>query len=868
MGHNVTLSYGWFDTMRRLCIAFTIAFSSLWGDPLQQGELLFNSGLYQEAAVQYEKALQDLSSKEQQPLLRYKLAYSHFLAGNPEAVISILDHDKTTQSQYLCAQAYQQLHQHEKAIALFQKCDATIPFTQLQWQLAKSYYHLKAFGLSREAIQKIQESEVANPKLLTASRLFEARLNIAEKKYKEAEKVLASLTLEDSLWKMEAAYLQAIIHYKLENYEAAVAVLDKSIPSRAYSLLGWSALKSAEQSPLQKSFLDKAEMAFTRLNELSKDEESYLTLAYYYIQRAKILNDQDSLEKANLFLADDHFSAPEMQKKALLFKAEMASSYEERDRLYRKLTLTHPHYAQGWFFRGLNDLEEGQKDNAIAMFQKAFDLSKNNDKAQAVQALKYQAQAYLLQRGHQESLAALQILDLISDIPEDKDQILYLRGLSSLQLGDDDSFLEAAIQNFTTQTEQYPDGKHTDDALHLLGILAFRQDNFQDAKEYFLKLRENFPRSALNPDALFWLSQCCEKLKENKGTILGYKKELYEKYPESKYAPEAYFTAYSYFDYINGYPQALEHLTSMESYFPQSPYLLNAYYLIGMEYKKNRESKDSRLRRQKNFKAAIDSFQKVESYFDRFLENKQIDEEQKLYYIYLRYRATIERALANLNIAEESKGTKRKIYLEYAIDLFRTIIQDFDDPVHHPLTQYLVKEEPYPRIKEESEYALALTYLKDDKEDEANAIFNSMLEKYESAKITRGYFLSRVHYEKGMLALKKEQFEKAAELFAKAEDAGKGRVLSPEQKLDLWIQESQCYKAMNQLDKAMSILSKVINEDAVSGLRLKAMVLRAEIYEQQGRLELARKQLESTSKKGGIWAQKAKEKLEKEYGYQ
>jgi hypothetical protein len=63
-------------------------------------------------------------------------------------------------------------------------------------------------------------------------------------------------------------------------------------------------------------------------------------------------------------------------------------------------------------------------------------------------------------------------------------------------------------------------------------------------------------------------------------------------------------------------------------------------------------------------------------------------------------------------------------------------------------------------------------------------------------------------------------------------------------------------------------LSKAINDDAISSLRIKAMFIRAEIYAIQGRNDLARKQLEATSKKGGEWALKAKQKLDMEYGYQ
>ena len=72
---------------------------------------------------------------------------------------------------------------------------------------------------------------------------------------------------------------------------------------------------------------------------------------------------------------------------------------------------------------------------------------------------------------------------------------------------------------------------------------------------------------------------------------------------------------------------------------------------------------------------------------------------------------------------------------------------------------------------------------------------------------------------------------------------------------------------VGELDEAMILLSKVINDDTISSLRLKAMFIRAEIYEQQGRQELAIKQLEATSKKGGEWALKAKEKLVCDYGF-
>ncbi len=56
----------------------------------------------------------------------------------------------------------------------------------------------------------------------------------------------------------------------------------------------------------------------------------------------------------------------------------------------------------------------------------------------------------------------------------------------------------------------------------------------------------------------------------------------------------------------------------------------------------------------------------------------------------------------------------------------------------------------------------------------------------------------------------------------------------------------------------MLLLSKAINRNVVSSQRLRAMYLRAELYEIQGREELAKKQLEAVALKGGEWALHAK----------
>ena len=107
----------------------------------------------------------------------------------------------------------------------------------------------------------------------------------------------------------------------------------------------------------------------------------------------------------------------------------------------------------------------------------------------------------------------------------------------------------------------------------------------------------------------------------------------------------------------------------------------------------------------------------------------------------------------------------------------------------------------------------------------------------------------------------KNNFPSALASFKQAQECSKGKLLNTDDRLELRIWQSQCHEAQGQLDQAILTLSKVINDDAISSLRLKAMYLRAEIYKKQHRYELARKQFEALAKKSGEWALKAQEAL-------
>jgi predicted negative regulator of RcsB-dependent stress response len=84
--------------------------------------------------------------------------------------------------------------------------------------------------------------------------------------------------------------------------------------------------------------------------------------------------------------------------------------------------------------------------------------------------------------------------------------------------------------------------------------------------------------------------------------------------------------------------------------------------------------------------------------------------------------------------------------------------------------------------------------------------------------------------------------------------------------LEIAMEKSLCLRELKKIDQAMNILAWVINGPYASSLRVKAMILRADLYLAQHRTDLAIRQLESVVAKGGEWGAVAERKLRELYG--
>jgi tetratricopeptide (TPR) repeat protein len=893
---------------------------------LEEADELFDATLFENAIPLYYLLLEENPGQNPSatslPHVRLRLVQALFTEKKYAEIVNLLTKTKDEdplpikqETLYILGLSYKRLDRYAEAIQCFldylnlQDTSVLCFSDEVHCELGLCYFLTNRIEESKPYFESLEQHSTNLP-LHYLARLYLARVELSKASYNNAENRLSMLEQElpkSHILQYELAYWQGETAFQLKDYRKAAECFEKAMPKHGQEQAGWYSdviyqlgrsylqlgAEPQQDAALKNEHLAKAEKQFIKFLKVQPDEKAYLGLAQLYLARVQHLHDEEAFEKAETILsASDHFLTLEGQAQALMLRGALSPSYEFRNKLYKKLTdesfQKSSLYSLGWHQRGLNDFNEGirllknsQEQEAAShfelaayAFQQAFQLS--NDPPAAGLALKYQAEAYSRLNSPEGSKKAYSLLGQfvhqhrkLVEAQDDPGEIFYLHGTAAAKLASweqEDPIAIAAEQTLREGITTCPTSRFMSNLLYTLGSVLYHKKQFAESEKFFLNLISNFSESPYAGDAYFWLAKSLDKQKRTPEEVKKYKKKVFEDYSNSSYAPEAYFTYYTYRDYLQGDRTAIKHLQSFQKKFPQSCYVITAYYLMGLDYRRDRKSTEEKWIHKKNLKQAIDAFHEAESTFTSLFESGLLPENELGYYATMRYHCTLERALANLAIADDSVGAKKQIFLDYAEGVLKQMQEDLQNP-QHDFSRQLFYREPYPRVLEESTYWLAQVYIKGANDSAAENTFHKMLEIYQSAKITRGYFLSKTRYDLGLLAMKQQNYSLALEHFAKAEDAAKGKILSIDQKIDLWIQQSLCCRALNDLDNSMLILSKAINDDAVSNLRIKAMYLRAEIYALQDRHELAKRQLEAASKHSGEWGQKAKQKLDEDYGY-
>ena len=890
-------------------------------DLFTQAERCYEGGIYAETIPLYyeileaiEDGIYALEAHSKLPYqLRSRIAYSEFRNGHYLQAKEMLEEAKSKFPVLFEPESFQrlvvscrELEEYEKALAY---CNEFFTFKYsptkndaIKYEMACIYFQknekLRAKKLFSDLLQDLKDK-----KYLVLTRFYLAKIFLEEKNYEEVEQVLHPDHFrfeQGSPMRYEWAYLRAEAMYHRAQYEMAAAGFKESLMQQqtqnqnwqinALYNLGFCYLKLGEDNLLQshskEDFFHKAEEAFESLIQKGEKDKAHLALARTYLMQHYYLKDVQAVNKVHRLLKSYQFHDIESKLEAGFILADMTANLEQREKIYEALTSDYyseaQNYGKAWYYRGIfhTQLSRLQKDlkrtdEAIEFYNKGYNYLVETHPNLALTSIKNVASGYLSYKSQEKLMEGYEFLDNFLSTKAEKFQITNLLSdiyclkaelCLKLMSYDANAFLSKGLLTLDSMARLTTKEKKSARSLYLEARLYYQHGDYEESKKVFAKLVESYPSSSYVGESFFWMAECNDLEGGAKALSKDYRQKVFEEYPDNPLAAEAYFHYFSFPEYLEGRQEAIEHLQALESLFTDSPYVTASYYLQGIHKKQSQEEKDGQIIENHDYTAAITLFEESKKSFKSFWESNQISENNSLYFISIYYRSILAQAQCYLEKAGEATRAKRHLSFEKALAHFNEIYSDFQQS-DHPLASVISMSEKYPKVFEEAEFGRAITYAKNGEIEAAEDAFGQMIEHFSDLKIEEGHYLSRAWYELAMIAMAKQEYTEAIEYLKCAESSMHKQMLNADHKIDLGIQQSLCYRYLNQFDMAMLTLSKVINEGVISNLRVKAMVLRAEIYELQGRRDLAQKQLEAAAKKGGEWSLVAQEKLVKEYGY-
>lgn len=917
---KVQLPRTWYSSDQTYFLKLKNQVQKHYEDIIVKAEKCFESASYMEASALYEEILLGIESETYQAnnvrlprQIRLRQARCEFKEKKYQKCYEILEESYYKKDSHLDAESLYLLILSAKELQYPAK---TIEFCQsyLENRYDSSYSQKESVNLELATAQfqvgQIETSmgllnslvtEAKGSKNQYKARFYLAKIYLLQKKPLKAQEVLDinhfhfekndPLAADWSFLRAEAAFSLKNYEEAIERFESAltqVGSMDASWHDQALYNLSWAYLKSQELSSngASEKALDRSIDGFRSLLRNDKKDHIALALARALSLQYRYFKSEAISKELQTLVHRYKFESHESQFDAQLILAEVFSSYEKKEKLY--LELTHEKhnknksYGQAWYFRGVNSYYEALKTHRADLYEKAIDCFEialmSLDKKQTryrFNSIKLELLSYLNCNSSESINLAYKVWDnhyqshqsLLSQ-KGFYDDYLYLKGVICSKLSSLDEsgqYFEEGVVTLNQLIKECPSSAFCEQAYYLLGTMNFNHQDYVRAKHYFTQVIQDYPHAQCLGDAYFWLSECLQIQDGNLTLAKELNQKVYLEFPQSQYAHEAYLNSYSFASYLQGDPQAITHLEKMETSFSDSPFLVVSRYLRGLYKTQDHYDQLGKILSKRDILQSQSLFSDSMKLFEEKWKKSAINKDKAHYFASVYYRSQLALAIATYDEALENKEAKRQICLEKSISVFENLqsrLLDATDQVSH----YMYQHEVYPALLQEAQYKLSLAYLQNAQIEKTMDLYAKMTDLYAEANIVENSYLSSIYCEQAKIAMAQMSFSQSLDLFEKALSAGGETSISNEQKLEMGIDQSMCYRALKQYDLAMLTLSKIINEGIVSSLRVKAMYLRAEIYEDQSRKELAQKQLEAAAKKGGEWGKMAQDKLTKEYG--
>lgn len=374
-------------------------------------------------------------------------------------------------------------------------------------------------------------------------------------------------------------------------------------------------------------------------------------------------------------------------------------------------------------------------------------------------------------------------------------------------------------------------------------MLFWQLNNHEDAYYTFLLLKTTHPHFTRLDAALFFMASMLQKTDPEKQALYV---ELVTKFPQSHYAPESYYRIFPEEMYLSGDIQAIGHLKKMPKAYNHSPFgVLATFCVARFEREECPQSSLSTTQIKiltETTNALTEALEKGKT-----LQSSMPPKMRRLFTLHM-LNAEYEKAECHFTLANF------------------TDVRTTCDSLKQSISQLPVEERPH-LLWHKGAFLKSRALLLQGNESQAREELTNLLEYSANTGFEKSEPLVLALIELAEMRAREEDYDVAFLMLNKALTL-QTESTNEELLLQILVAKSQLHRKIGELDKAMMLLSSVINEESASSLRIQAMFLRSEIYELKGRRDLAFRQLQTTAKKGGEWGARAAKKLEEKYGYE
>lgn len=429
-----------------------------------------------------------------------------------------------------------------------QQLEMVLPNLAQAEEVAEARYLLGASHFFRDQFPAAQSALEASLQASSSwrqadeARLLLARTHQKEHRWTEALEHLEQFHRDypESSLRDQAYYREGEIQYGREAFAEAVQAYREVIRTNNRSAFAPFALHGLGWSELKRLKFPEASRYFAMLRERYPDHEltrtARLAAGMALRQEGK---HQEAIAELEQFLATN--PDPPQKSDALYERglAEVASGDHERAaRTFQQLLQQDSGYGHADKVRYELAWAERNGGNAEAALNAFKQLAQDHPQSPlAAEALFHVAEDHYQKRQFEEALESFQVAQRDASLSELKEKATYKLGWTYFQLK---QFSEAAEQ-FAEQAASFPDGVLSADALFMRAESLYQQDRFEEALAAFQVARKATPSSKQMAElTLLHAGQSASQLQQYSQAVELFD-ELESQFPESRYLAEAWY---------------------------------------------------------------------------------------------------------------------------------------------------------------------------------------------------------------------------------------------------------------------------------------------------------------------------------------